>query len=373
MNLRKFNFKIDNIILKTLMAVAICILTAYITGNHIAIFFGGVASIVCMQHTYKHTLKSGGYRFLGTLIGGFIGILTMLVNTLVPQHLIGINAAIIALSSILAIYLCNFLNLSDSTFVNCVVFLNVVSNYDGKTGISPAFLYVSERVIYTLIGIDSAYLINRIIYLHKNNYKTSHIGGKIINKIKNHKLTLDYTLGLRVFKTALAIFISVVIAYVSDNANAVYFSSIAVVACMQRDYKTTLSVGCSTFIGTIFGGVLGFLVVELCNVTSQYSYVLEFLLILIAVFIVLYSCYFFHSQDMIPITCIILLKMISHYGGLETNGRMLDFLVNRILLFTFIGIVIAVLVNIIPFAEITSYLKNKFTNEIDDCEQKIHS
>ncbi len=349
---KNFNFKIDYIILKTLLAVAICILVAYKTQNHNVIFFGGVASIVCMQHTYKHTLKAGGYRFIGTLIGGFIGILTVLICTLVPQHLIILSSFIIALFSMFAIYLCNLLSLSDSTFINCVVFLNVISNHDGKDGVFTACLYVSERVIYTLLGIGVAYLINHLIHLHKTNYQAPRIGGKIIKKIKSHNIAPNYSLGLRAFKTTFAIFISVIIAYILNNPAAIFFCGIAVVTCMQRDYKTTISVGYTTFLGTILGGLLGFLVAELCNFTTKYTNIVEFLLILIAIFIILYFCRLFNYQNMIPETCIIFLRMISQYNGFETNKSMFFFLLNTVFLFTFIGIGIALFVNILPFEKL---------------------
>lgn len=371
MNLQRFNFKIDFIIIKTLLAVAICILATFITDNYNVIFFGGVAAIVCMQHNYKHTLKSGSYRFLGTLIGAFVGILTILACSLVPQHLIGISSIIIAISSIIAIYLSNFLSLSDTTYINCVVFLNIVSNYDGKTEISQAFLHVNERVLFTALGIVAAYLVNLIAHLHKNEYKIPHVGSKIIKKIKNHKLTLDYSLGLRAFKTALAIFISAVIAYIFGSVEAIFFCGVAVVTCMQRDYKSTLSMGLFTFIGTIWGGVLGYLVVEFCNSTTRYSYTLEFLLILAAVFIVLYFCYFFNSQGMIPVTCIILLRMIARYSGTETNDNMLSFLLNPVMFFTFIGVAVAILVNVIPFRRMDTYFKSKFIKKDEDSEDGL--
>ncbi len=349
MSFKHLNFKIDYIIVKTLIAVGICIIAAYLTENHNVIFFGGVAAIVCMQHTYEHTLKSGGYRFLGTLIGGFIGIVTILTCTLIPYDLIGMNSIIIALFSMLAIYLSNFLGISDSTFINCVVFLNVISNHTGKEGIYTAWHYVSERVTYTLLGIGSAYLINRLIHLHKNNYKVPHIGGKVIKKIKNHNITPNYSLGLRAFKTTLAIFISVIISYTFHDSTAIFFCGIAVVTCIQKDFKTTVSIGYSTFLGTLLGGLLGFLVVEICNLTTKYTHIVEFILILIAVFIVLYFCRLFKYPAMIPTTCIILLKMIAQYNGFETNKNMFYFLLSPVFLFTFIGILIAIFVNAIPF------------------------
>lgn len=349
MELKKSKYKIDSSTYKILMAVTVCILTAYITGNQNAIFFGGVAAIVCMQETHENTLKSGGYRFIGTLIGGAIGIITILIMILIPKSSVGGNSIVIAVAVLIAIYICNFLKVSNSTFVNCIVLLNVVSNYDGKTEATHAFIYVGERILFTLIGVGAAYGIMRFIHFHRTNYERQYTFNKVVNKVKNHKIEKDYSLGFRAVKTAVAIFISVIIVYILHNVEAIFFCSVGAVTCMQKDLKATISSAWHTFLGTILGGALGFVVVQFCNLTTKYFYIVESVLVLFAIFIVLYICNIFNWEGMIPITSIILLKMISRYAGIETTDHMLEFLFGPVLIFTTVGIVVAVIINVIPF------------------------
>ncbi len=349
MNIKKFDYKIAPSIFKTLAAVALCVLVAYTSSNRDAIFWSSVSAIVCMQHNHEHTLKFGGYRFLGTLIGGSVGILTILIGTLIPLYSSGFNSIIISLSALIAIYICNLLSLSNATFTNCIVFLNVVANYDGKTETSSAFFYVTERIFFTLIGILAAYGINRIIYLHRHSYKAENILVKVTHKVKRHKIKLHYRMGLRAWKTAIAIFISVLAAHIFNCPEAIFFCSVAAVTCMQKTIKDTLIEGYHTGLGTMLGGLLGFAVVELCKYVSYAPYLTELIFILFAVFIIIYTCRFFRHHGMIPITSIIFLKMVSHYGGLETTEDMLGFLLNPVLFFTFLGIAIAILVNSLPF------------------------
>lgn len=356
MELKKSNYKIDSDIFKILFAVAICIGMAYITGNQNAIFFGGVAAIVCMQQSHEHTLRLGSYRFIGTIIGGVIGIVTILIETIMPYDSLGVKSMLIAVAALIAIYLCNLLSVSDATFINCIVFLNVVSNYGGKTEAAHAFLYVGERMLYTLVGAGSVYAISRFIHFHNTNYEREYTFNRVVQRVKGHRLEKDYSLGLRALKTGIAIFISVIIVYLTNNAEAIFFCSVGAVTCMQKNLKSTLSVAWHTFLGTIFGGVLGFLIVQLCNMAPNHFYIVEFVLILIAVFVVIYVCNVFKSEGMIPITSIMLLKMISHYAGVETTEHMLAFLFNPVLVFTAVGIVVAVIVNVIPFKKMYEHL-----------------
>lgn len=359
----KLDFKIDFTVFKALFAFSICILASYITGDHNVMFFGGVAAIVCVQHNHAHTLKSGTYRFIGTLIGGFVGMITLMLIALAPSHIFVLTSLIISLFAMVAIYLCNFTGLPDATFVNCVVFLNVVSNYDGSAQLSEAFFYVSERVLYTLLGIAAAYLVNMLAHLYKHDSREPHEKVKIIDTIKGHKLTTKYTIGLRTIKTTIAIFISIVIAYIAGPVESIFFCSVAVARCMQRNLRETLYMGINTFVGTIVGSFVGFLIIDICNSMSEYSRVLEFSLVMLAIFLVMYLCRVFHIQGIIIMTCVILLKMVSNSGGSQTTADMLDFLINPVLLFTVIGIVIAIAVNVFPFIPIKNFFVRTFSRD----------
>ena len=65
--------------IKTGIGVMICVLIGYI---HIIdnIFFAATACIVCMQTTVKSSLTVGLNRLKGTLVGGLIGFLFVLIR-----------------------------------------------------------------------------------------------------------------------------------------------------------------------------------------------------------------------------------------------------------------------------------------------------
>ena len=91
--------------IKTGIGVMICVLIGYI---HIIdnIFFAATACIVCMQTTVKSSLTVGLNRLKGTLVGGLIGFLFVLIRPGSP--------VLACLGVITTIYVCNVLNIKNS-------------------------------------------------------------------------------------------------------------------------------------------------------------------------------------------------------------------------------------------------------------------
>ena len=90
--------------IKTGIGVMICVLIGYI---HIIdnIFFAATACIVCMQTTVKSSLTVGLNRLKGTLVGGLIGFLFVLIRPGSP--------VLACLGVITTIYVCNVLNIKN--------------------------------------------------------------------------------------------------------------------------------------------------------------------------------------------------------------------------------------------------------------------
>ncbi len=153
--------------IKSSIAVAVCVLLSYVFHNRNVIFFGGVACVICMQQTSKDTIMMGVNRFAGTILGGTLGYIVIMIGTLIDEFYHGIEVPIIAAASLIAIYLCNLLNLNDATSISCIVLLNVSTNYDGTTEAAGAFSYVLQRVIFTFVGIIIALLVNKFIFPYK--------------------------------------------------------------------------------------------------------------------------------------------------------------------------------------------------------------
>lgn len=141
--------RLQNIIgmrtIKTGIAVMLCcILTRFAVDN---MFYCAIACVVTMQDTIKTSFKMGTQRVLGTLIGGLIGFLLVLISPANPI-LCGIGIMIV-------IKCCNMFKLS-SLVVSSVTFLSLYLGYVD----SAPLVYSIQRTIDTSIGVIMGLIIN---------------------------------------------------------------------------------------------------------------------------------------------------------------------------------------------------------------------
>lgn len=76
------------------------------------------------------------------------------------------------------------------------------------------------------------------------------------------KLNFKYHLGGRAYKTALAVFLTEIISLLLNRQSA-FYGSIAAVICLMRNREETQKKGIERMIGTIVGGMIGWLFLEL--------------------------------------------------------------------------------------------------------------
>ncbi|WP_018591805.1 FUSC family protein [Terrisporobacter glycolicus] len=141
--------RLQNIIgmrtIKTGIAVMLCcILTSFAVGN---MFYCATACVVTMQDTIKTSFKMGTQRVLGTLIGGLIGFLLVLIS---PA-----NPILCGIGIMLVIKCCNMFKLS-SLVVSSVTFLSLYLGYVD----SAPLVYSIQRIIDTSIGVIMGLIIN---------------------------------------------------------------------------------------------------------------------------------------------------------------------------------------------------------------------
>ena len=110
--------------------------------------------------------------------------------------------------------------------------------------------------------------------------------------------------------------------------------------CMQSTIKNTKKVGMDRMIGTIIGGLLGFifLYIDFVFLSGRYN----FILIPVGIIIDIYICNLLNKGSSSPISCIVMTSIIFYNGGwdevyLYTFDRIIE---------TGVGIVIAMIVNI---------------------------
>lgn len=178
MTLWRNNMRLQNIIgmrtLKTGIAVTLCcILTSFAVDN---MFYCATACVVTMQDTIKTSFKMGSQRVFGTLIGGLVGFLLVLISPANPI-LCGIGIMIV-------IKCCEIFKLS-SLVVSSVTFFSLYLGYIQSTPLT----YSIQRVIDTSVGVIMGLIINYSVarpnYYDNTMNEFKHIKSLFKENLKN--------------------------------------------------------------------------------------------------------------------------------------------------------------------------------------------
>lgn len=145
-------------------------------------------------------------------------------------------------------------------------------------------------------------------------------------------------IGARNFKTALSIFLCIVILNLLGFESP-FYACIAAVICMADSCENSIKMGKNRMIGTIVGGAFGTLATI---ILSKYdTNVLRTLIICSFTILTIYVCTILKKPGSVSIACIVLLANLllnrDYSNYIYTLSRIVE---------TFIGIVIAVGVNI---------------------------
>ncbi len=135
--------------IKTGIAVTLCALAGdFIVQNPM---YAGVACLVSIQDTVKGSVKLGLNRVKGTIWGGIVGFICLLIQ---PG-----NSILCGLGAILTIYGCTTLKINSAIVVSTVTFLSIQL---GVITESPA-IYSMHRVLDTSIGVVIGVIVNYIL------------------------------------------------------------------------------------------------------------------------------------------------------------------------------------------------------------------
>ncbi|MGL4742414.1 MAG: FUSC family protein [Sarcina sp.] len=147
--------------------------------------------------------------------------------------------------------------------------------------------------------------------------------------------------GARNLKTALAILLSILVLKLL-HFESPFYACIAAVICMSDSYENSIKMGKNRMIGTIIGGLFGTLATI---ILSKYNvFWLKALLIFVFIIVVIYICTLLKKPGSVSIACIVLLANLL----LDRNYSNYIYTLSRIVE-TFIGIIIAVLINAYVF------------------------
>lgn len=153
-------------------------------------------------------------------------------------------------------------------------------------------------------------------------------------------------IGLRIIKSAVAVFLCLLIGVVRGGAGMPFYSAIAAVLCMQPDVKNSLKVAINRIIGTLIGGLCGMLMLMLLRWgLPELPVLVECLLISCALIPLMYITVLIKKPAATYITCVVFLSVtVSHGVDLVPYA----FALNR-MLDTLIGILVSLGINVLPF------------------------
>lgn len=147
-------------------------------------------------------------------------------------------------------------------------------------------------------------------------------------------------IGMRVLKTVIAVYICFSLELVREGV--AFFSAIAAILCMQPDNKHSLETGKSRMIGTILGGMFGFLVItiiDFCQIELFSN--LHYLILSLFLIPIIYSNVYLKSSTSSYISCVVFLSITVSHGG---DSAPMIFAINRVI-DTLIGIIVSLIVN----------------------------
>lgn len=149
-------------ILRTMIAVWICLLIYYLRGKNGVVVFSVVAALQGIQPYTKDMRAVVLRRIIGTLIGAAWGLLLLLVELELlsdgaPHDML--HFSLVALGVGAVIYFTVLLKLTDWTSFSAMTFMSVTITH--ITDSNP-YLFAFHRMLDTLIGVGVAELVNRI-------------------------------------------------------------------------------------------------------------------------------------------------------------------------------------------------------------------
>ena len=147
-------------IIKTVVAVFLCGLLAYVRGK--SALYSMFAALFCIQNSTGKTIESSINRMLGTLTGGVAGVLSVYaMDTLGILHIDLLRYLLLSLLLIPIIEFTLFIKKRDAAGMSCVVFLCLIVD----PGNTPAVNSI-ERLFETLVGAALACGIDMLLPYH---------------------------------------------------------------------------------------------------------------------------------------------------------------------------------------------------------------
>ena len=141
-------------------------------------FFAAIAAVYALHRDKKSSYEQAKIRGFGSIIGGYFGMLVMLISEYILINIFDlpntniylfyiINYSIVSLSLIPLIVITIMLKQRTSVFITCLTFFSVTISI--RNGGLPVAIFATNRVISTIVGIGISLFVNNISTMRKKN------------------------------------------------------------------------------------------------------------------------------------------------------------------------------------------------------------
>lgn len=172
-------------IIKSAIAVALCIIVDHMRGENGIVFYSQLAALWCIQMYRNNTFSNAMQRTIGTIVGALYGLLYILINPpVISGGLVGslIEMLGIFVGIVLVIYTTVLIRKRQASYFSCVVFLSIVVNHIGDAN---PYGFVWNRFLDTMIGIVIGVCVNNVricIHPDRQTLFVSGVDGILVDK-----------------------------------------------------------------------------------------------------------------------------------------------------------------------------------------------
>lgn len=159
LNKNKFNMpRIGMRILKTSIAVGLCLLISYVVGIEKPPLAATISTILCMQQHIATSMKISFNRTFGNFVGAFLGLITLYLLWIINIDDILIYYIIVAVLVIPVIYVSLLLKQPETGALSAIAFLCIVISDSSLT--TTPFNDAIRRALETVMGVGISLTVN---------------------------------------------------------------------------------------------------------------------------------------------------------------------------------------------------------------------
>lgn len=160
--------------------------------------------------------------------------------------------------------------------------------------------------------------------------------------MKSQKNLIFPKIGMRNIKSAVSVFLCL-LTFAVLHMHYSFYGCIAAVICTQPTFDKTYSLGKDRMLGTILGGIVGFIVLEGILSVPANENLSQLFMIPVGIIGVIYLCNLLKIPGAVSISCIVLLNIAINMDARGVGGSIF-YVIDRVME-TMVGIVMAMIVN----------------------------